>query len=154
MRQRYAQVLQTMREQREQLGPLATVVDHFLRVSARFAPHLFCCYDHPLIPATNNDLEHCFGSVRYYERRSTGRRGAIPGLVVRGAVRVLAALATRMLCFFPSGLCCDDLDAWRQLRRQLAYRQEGRRCQRRFRKDPQAYLARLEAVLLKPRLPT
>jgi hypothetical protein len=124
-----------------------------LGVSASFAPHLFCCYDHSLIPASNNDLEHCFGSVRYYERRRTGRRGAIPGLVVRGAVRVLAALATRMLCFFPSGLRCDDLDAWRQLRRQLAYRQ-GRRRQRRLRQDPQADLAQLEAVLLKPRLPT
>ena len=154
VRQRYNQVLQTMREQREQLGSLGTAVDHFLRVSASFAPHLFCCYDHPLIPATNNDLEHCFGSVRYYERRSTGRRGAVPGLVVRGAVRVLAALATRMMCFFPAGLRCDDLDAWRQLRRQLEYRQEGRRRQRRFRKDPHAYLAQLETVLLKPRLPT
>jgi|SRR5690348_12612445 hypothetical protein len=99
-------------------------------------------------------LVHCFGSVRSYERRSTGRRGAVPGLVVRGAVRVLAALATRMMCFFPAGLRCDDLDAWRQLRRQLEYRQEGRRRQRRFRKDPHAYLVQLETVLLKPRLPT
>ena len=89
--------------------------------------------------------------MRYYERRTTGRRGAIPGLVVRGPVRVLAALATQAQCL---GLRCEDLDAWRQLRHQLAYRQEGRRRQRRFRKDPQAYLAQLETVLLKPGLPT
>lgn len=154
VRQRFAHLLVTMHAQQDQVGALGAAVDHFLKVSASFAPNLFACYEHPLIPATNNDLEHCFGSVRYYERRTTGRRGAIPGLVVRGPVRVLAALATQAQCFFPSGLRCDDLDAWRQLRRQLEYRQEGRRRQRRFRKDPQAYLTQLETALLKPRLPT
>jgi hypothetical protein len=149
VRQRFAQLLATMHAQQDQVGTLGAAVDHFLKVSTSFAPCLFACYEQPLIPATNNDLEHCFGSVRSFERRTTGRRGAIPGLVVRGPVRVLAALAAQAQCFFPSGLRCEDLDAWHQLRRQLAYRQEGRRRQRRFRKDPQAYLAQLETVLLK-----
>lgn len=154
VQQRYEHLIQTMQEQRDQLGFLSGAIDHFLAVSTSHAAHLFFCYDHSLIPATNNDLEHCFGSVRYDERRTTGRRGAIPGLVVRGAVRVLAALATRSCCFLPSGLFCEDLPAWHRLRQQLDYRQEGRRRQLRFRKDPAAYLARLEAVLLKPSLPT
>jgi hypothetical protein len=154
VQQRYEHLLQTMHEQRDQLGFLSGAIDHFLSVSASHAAHLFFCYDDSLIPATNNDLEHCFGSVRYYERRTTGRRGAIPGLVVRGAVRVLAALATRSQCFLPFGLFCEDLPAWRQLRQQLDYRQEARRRQLRFRKDPAAYLAQLEAILLKPSLPT
>jgi hypothetical protein len=150
----YHQLLQDMREHRDELGPLSEALDHFLRVSASQEGHLFFCYDHSGIPATNNDLEHCFGSARYYERRTTGRRGAIPGLVVRGAVRVLAALATHAQCFLPFGLFCEDLAAWRSLRQQLDYRQEGRRRQFRFRKEPEAYLAQLEAVLLKPSLPT
>jgi len=133
---------------------LSEALDHFLRVSASQEAHLFFCYDHSGIPATNNDLEHCFGSARYYERRTTGRRGAIPGLVVRGTVRVLAALATHTQCFLPFGLFCEDLASWHQLRKQLDYRQEGRRRQFRFRKDPEAYLAQLEATLLKPSLPT
>ena len=153
VQQHYAQLIQTMREQRDQLGFLSGAIDHFLAVSASHAAHLFFCYDHSLIPATNNDLEHCFGSMRYYERRTTGRHGAIPGLVVRGAVRVLAALATHAQCFLPSGLFCEDLPAWYQLRQQLDYRQEARRRQLRFRKDPETYLAQLEATLLKPSLP-
>ncbi len=151
---RYQHLLQDMRDHRDELGPLSEALDHFLRVSASQEAHLFFCYDHAGIPATNNDLEHCFGSARYYERRTTGRRGAIPGLVVRGAVRVLAALATHAQCFLPFGLFCEDLAAWRALRQQLDYRQEGRRRQFRFRKDPEAYLAQLEAALLKPSLPS
>src|SRR5256885_7217161 len=46
----------------------------------------------PDLPRTNNGLEQSFGSVRRSERRATGRRGAVPGLVVHGAVRVQAAL--------------------------------------------------------------
>jgi hypothetical protein len=154
VQQRHEQLIQTKSEQRDQLDFLSGAIDHFLAVSASHAAHLFFCYDHSGIPATNNDLEHCFGSVRYYERRTTGRNGAIPGLVVRGAVRVLVTLATHTQCFLPSGLFCDDLPAWYQLRLQLDYRQEARRRQLRFRKDPAAYLAQLEACLLKASLPT
>jgi hypothetical protein len=41
-----------------------------------------------------------------------------------------------------------DYQAWRQLRTQLRYREEARRQQFRFRKDPAAYLAALETQLL------
>jgi len=51
------------------------------------------------LPRTNNDLEHCFGVARVHERRATGRRGAIPGVVVRGSVRVIAAVVTREKSF-------------------------------------------------------
>ena len=39
------------------------------------------------------------------------------------------------------------------MREQLSYRQEARRKQLRFRKDPAAYLAALEDILLKTNLP-
>jgi hypothetical protein len=148
VRERYECLLLQMREQQAALGPLSNAITVFLQVTESFWPCLFVCYDHPDLPRTNNDLEHCFGAVRYGERRASGRRGAIAGLVVRGAVRVLAALAGRQVCFFPRALALKDELAWYALREQLTARQEARRKQRRFRQDPAAYLAALEEVLL------
>ena len=56
----------------------------FLKVTRSYWPGLFRCYDAADLPRTNNDLEHTFGSHRYHERRSSGRRRASPGLVVMG----------------------------------------------------------------------
>ena len=142
-----------MTARRDTLGTLAPAVDQFLKVTASYAPHLFQCYDVPDLPPTNNALEHLFGAARYHERRATGRKGASPGLVVRGAVRVVAAVAARDRRFDGTDLRPADLAAWRTLRRQLATRQDARCAQRRFRKDPDAYLAALEEALLKDGLP-
>jgi hypothetical protein len=68
--------------------------------------------------------------------------------VVRGAVRVVAALASRLGPVSPSDLQPTDYQAWRRLRKQLDYRHEARRQQARFRKDPASFLAALEARLL------
>jgi hypothetical protein len=46
------------------------------------------------------------------------------------------------------GAGVPDRAAWQTLRRQLDERAETRRAQRRFRKDPDRYLAALEARLL------
>jgi hypothetical protein len=146
-------LLDTMTDRQDTLGALAPAVARFLKVTASYAPHLFHCYDVPDLPRTNNDLEHCFGSVRYQERRATGRQGASPGLVVRGAVRVVAALATRGQIFDDVALRPADLTRWRALRRQLQTRQDARCAQRRFRQDPEAYLVALEEALGKASLP-
>jgi hypothetical protein len=74
-------------------------------------------------------------------------------LVVRGAVRLVAAVATRSQTFAATDLCPTDLVAWRALRGQLQARQEARRAQRRFRQDPAAYLTALEQQLSQPALP-
>jgi hypothetical protein len=58
---------------------------------------LFHCYTVPDLPATNNDLERRFGTLRYHERRSSGRRAVSGGLVLRGAVRVVAVLSADRL---------------------------------------------------------
>jgi hypothetical protein len=105
------------------------------------------------LPRTNNDLEHLFGAARYHERRTTGRKVASPALVVRGSVRVVAAVATRRQPFSAADLCPGDLARWRELRQDLEYRHEARRAQRRFRREPAAYLTRLEDQLSKPGLP-
>lgn len=108
----------------------------------------------PDLPRTNNELEHCFGSVRYGERRASGRRGAIAALVVRGPVRVLTALALQRQCFLPRALAFSDPEMWYNMRAQLAFRRKAQRKQLRFRKNPAAYLTALEEVLLKIGLPS
>jgi len=93
------------------------------------------------------DLEHVFGSTRYHERRATGRKQASPGLVVRGSVRIVAAVATQNYSFSGSDLAPHNLAEWRMLRKQINYRHEARREQHRFRKDPEHYLRALEEQL-------
>jgi hypothetical protein len=130
-------------------GVWPQAIAHFLKVTQSYGPHLFFCYQLPDLPRTNNDLEQSFGQVRFHERRATGRKGALPGLVVHGAVRVQAALASRVQVFTAQQLAPHDLHAWRGLRAQVSFRQESRCKQSRFRRDPSAYLAALEAQLLK-----
>ncbi len=154
VRERYEGVLCAMREQQASLGALGETISTFLKVTESYWPGLFHCYDVADLPRTNNELEHCFGSVRYSERRASGRRGAIAALVVRGPVRVLTALALRYQCFLPRALVLDDLEAWYTMREQLICRREAPRKQLRFRKDPAAYLAALEDLLLKTGLPS
>jgi hypothetical protein len=99
------------------------------------------------LPRTNNDLEHVFGSTRYHERRATGRKQASPGLVVRGSVRVVAAVATQDYHFSGSDLAPRDLTRWQTLRKQVDYRHEARREQYRFRKNPERFLLAMEEQL-------
>ena len=94
--------------------------------------------DVPELPRPNDELEQCCGALRYHERRTTGRKGAGPGLVVRGAVRVVAALATRERPFAAAALPPADLTAWHTLREQLTHRQAARCARLRCREDPAA----------------
>lgn len=132
---------------RDTAGPLAEAIRHFGTVTASYGDQLFPCYTVSDLPRTNNALEQCFGGVRYHERRATGRTGASPGLVVRGAVRLVAAVASRAQLFAGSDLTLTAPAAWTALRQQLARRHGARCAQRRFRHDPQAYLAALESAL-------
>lgn len=148
VRAQYQNLLECMDAQKMEVANLSKAIEHFRKITESFAPGIFHCYDVPDLPATNNALEQCFGSARYHERRATGRRGAIPGVVVRGPARVLATLATRLHSFSPAELCPSDYRVWRDLRQLLAYREEARRKQWRFRKDPATYLAEIEERLL------
>ena len=126
---------------------------HFVKVTKSFWGGLFACYESPDLPRTNNDLEHAFGSHRYHERRSSGRRRAAPGLVVMGSVRVISGLATRLRP--EEGLVLRDgyVADWQELRAELEQRRESRRKQHRFRRNPAAYLTELEHRCLQPTLP-
>jgi hypothetical protein len=132
---------------------LADDLRHFVKVSRSYEPGLFYCYDIAELPRTNNDLEHLFGSHRYHERRSSGRKGASPGLSVRGSVRVVAGVATRLRAVSGEELSPTDPEAWRQLRQRLGRRQEARRRQRRFRRNSKAYLRDLERKARQSHLP-
>src|SRR5260370_36622942 len=123
------------------LGALGEAISTFLKVTESYWPGLFHCYDVADLPRTDNELEHCFGSVRYGERRASGRRGAIAGLVVRGPVRVVTALALRRQCFLPRALSLKDPETWHTMREQLTSRREARRQAIRLRQGPAAYLA-------------
>ena len=112
------------------------------------------CYDVTGLPRTNNDLEHLFGTMRYRERRASGRRGASPALVLRGSVRVIAVAATPAAGFTADALAPHDVRAWRALRARLEVRHERRRIQSRFRRDPDAYLRALEEQMVQPALPS
>jgi hypothetical protein len=127
---------------------------HFLKVSRSYWPGLFHCYEVPGLPKTNNDLEHVFGASRYHERRCTGRKVASPTLVLRGPVRILAATMTRKQPFTGDALALSNREDWIVLRQRLEARRQQRVNGRRFRRHPEAYLAELEADLLKLTLPS
>ena len=102
----------------------------FLKVTRSYWPGLFRCYDAADLPRTNNDLEHTFGSHRYHERRSSGRRRASPGLVVMGSARVISGLATRLRPEEGLVLRPGYVEGWQELRAKLEARREARRKQR------------------------
>ena len=154
LKQEFEHLLETMTNQQALLGELAPAVAHFRTVTASYWTGLFHCYQVTDLPRTNNDLEQFFGQARHVERRATGRKRASPALVIRGSVRVVAAGASRLVSYSAADLRLTDVAAWSALRRTLDYRHEGRRCQLRFRRDPQAYLASLEQRLFRSSLPT
>jgi hypothetical protein len=149
IRRRMDDLLAEMRDGQTTVGTLQPAIAHFHKVSASYWPGLFHCYDVDGLPRTNNGQEQFFGSVRYHHRRASGRIRASAGTVVRGSVRALASTASRLHPFGEYELRHPDLDRWRSLRDPLELRQEARRQQERFRKNPMAYLAALEDQLLK-----
>ena len=154
LRRDYRRLLSEMSARKEEAGVLSGAVSLFLKVSRSYWKGLFRCYLFPDLPRTNNDLERHFGSVRHGERRASGRKGASPAMVVRGSVRVIAAVVTPPEGFAAADIRPADLQGWRTLRASLEKRRESRRAQLRFRRDPVAYLGRLEGQLLKQTLPS
>jgi hypothetical protein len=141
------------RTQHRSAPPLASMLAHFRKVTRSYWPGLFHCYHISELPRTNNDLEQFFGAHRYHERRTTGRKGASPALVLRGAVKMAACAATRLHPFAAEDLAPDNLHDWKTLRQTLESRQQQRARRYRFRRNPHTYLATLEKDLLQLILP-
>jgi hypothetical protein len=145
VRQQLAGLLGAMRQAAAKAsGPVGEQLLRFIKVTRSYWPGLFVCYEVAAVPRTNNDLEQLFGSHRYHERRSSGRKRGSPGLVVVGSVRVVSSLATRLRPEEGLRLAEGYVEVWRRHRAALEKRREGRRQQRRFRHDPATYLKQLE----------
>jgi hypothetical protein len=112
VRTRFDAAIASLARHRDALGSLAGAFDHFRKVTRSYRPGLFGCYDVADLPRTNNDLEQFFGSYRYHERRCSGRKVACPGTVVRGSVRLVAAVATRLRPVEGADLVPSDLPAF------------------------------------------
>jgi hypothetical protein len=153
VRRRLDGLLAAMARHRAMAGPLGAAVDHFRKVTRSYRPGLFPCYAVAELPRTNNDLEQLFGSYRRHERRSTGRKANSSATVLRGPVRLLAALASRLQRQDASDLAGADRQRWREVRASLERCRHARVLRARFRRDPAAYLSRLEQLLCQPTLP-
>jgi hypothetical protein len=153
VRQRVDGVVGALGRALPRAGKYRAALGHFLKVTRSHRAHLFACYEVEGLPRTNNDLEQTFGRYRYHERRASGRKVAGPSTVVRGRVRIVAALATRLRRYGAAELAPRRVQAWRQVRRELAERQRPRTLGRRFRRRPEAYLRGLEEQMLKAALP-
>ena len=154
VRRRLDGLLAAMARHRAMAGPLAEAVDHFRKVTRSYRPGLFRCYAVAGLPRTNNDLEQLFGSYRRHERRATGRKSSSPTTVLRGPVRIIAGLVTRLRRQDARDLAGADRPRWREVRASLERRRHARVLRARFRRDPDGYLNQLEQLLCQPALPT
>ena len=72
---------------------------------------------------------------------------------MRGSVRVVSGLATRLRPEEGLQLSAGYVGPWQEKRAELNRRRDGRRQQRRFRRDPISYLKKLEELALQLGLP-
>jgi hypothetical protein len=154
VRRRLSGCLGAMACHRPRVGKLRAAGEHFLKVTRSYWPGWFCCYAVAARPRTNNDREQLFGSHRYPERRASGRKGASPALVRRGAARLLAATATRQRLYTAKDLAAVNRPDWKRWRGELETRRQRRTERTRFRRDPQAFLSQLEEQLFQLALPS
>jgi hypothetical protein len=134
-------------------GTLAPALEHFRQVTRSYWPGLFHCDRVPALPPTKNALEQCFGAQRSHERRATGRKVASPAVVRRGSVRLIACAATRVRPCTSAELVPETVSAWQALRHDMETRRHQRIQRHRFRREPAASLAKLEADVLQLILP-
>ena len=154
VQRRFDGLVAAMAHHRACAGSLAAALDHFRKVALSYRPGLFHAADRTDLPRTNNALEQLFGSQRYHERRATGRKMASPAIVLRGEDRGIAATATRLRPPTARDLGRVDRQRWCDLRHRLAPRRLARVMRTRFRRNPDAYLAELEAKACQPAVPT
>ncbi len=150
---RYAVLLADIQEEAAPSARLQAMAAQFAKVTVSYGPLIFTCYEVPDLPRTNNDLEQMFGGLRHQLRRATGQKNAPASLVVCGATRLPAAVASQIHTFTAAELASADLDQWRTVRARGEQRRWPRVLGRRFRRDPEAYLQVLEERLIKLSLP-
>ena len=153
VQQNLSRLLNEMEQQKVRVGELADGIDHFLKVTRSYWSGLFHCYQVEGLPRTNNDLEHVFGQLRHHQRRVTGRKVAPASLVLRGSVRLIAVVATRIKPFTVKEFAAISSENWQNVRSELRNHHSKRLQQRRFRRDSDSYLLELEAKYFQLALP-
>ena len=135
--------LQRLQERTDLSAPLIAFRTHLVALTERYAPGLFHCYLIPGLPRTNNDLESLFGAVRRRTLCTVGPYRAQQLLHDYGAW----LLFEKVLAEHPQleRLHRISLDDFRQERQRMRRHQTSRTADRRFRRQPQAYLAALES---------
>ena len=108
-----------MEQQKARFGELADGIDHFLKVTNSYWSGLFHCYEFEDLPRTNNDLEHVFGQLRHHHLGVTGRKIASASLVLRGSVRLVAVVATRLQTFTVQEFAAVSSENWQNVRSEL-----------------------------------
>lgn len=132
---------------------LRKALSHFVKVSDSYCGDLFHCCRIAGLPHPNNALEQAFGSLRYHERRASGRKVASPSLVLSGSLRMPAALFTRTCNVTLDMLVAVPQDRWRATRADLERRRQARCRRHRFRQNITNYLAELEKRCCKLNVP-
>jgi len=150
---RYAVLLADIEEEAAPSASWQALAAPFAKVTASYGPLVFTCYDVAGLPRTNNDLEQLFGGLRHQLRRATGQKSAPASLVVYGATRLPAAVASQAHLFTAEELASADIQQWRTVRARLDQRHLPRLLGRRFRQDPDTYLQALEERWVKLSLP-
>ena len=150
---RYVVLLADIQEEAAPAANLQAWAAQFAKVTASYGPRLFTCSDVVDLPRTNNDLEQMFGGLRHQLRRTTGQKNAPASLVVCGATRLPAAVASQAHTFTAEELASADHQQWRTARARGEQRRLPRVLGRRFRQHPDAYLQALEARWIKLSLP-
>lgn len=147
--------LNAIEHQKAQVGELAEGIDHFLKVTRSYWSGLFHCYQVQGLPRTNNDQGACLWSVSAPSSRCYRSHPLAPAsLVLRGSVRLVAVVATRMKTFTVKELAAVSHQTWQNVRSELQKHHSKRLQQRCFRRDPDRYLAELEAKYLQLALPS
>jgi len=133
----------TQLEQRSDLNDtLSAFRSHLQRLTNRYAPGLFHCYDIPGLPRTNNDTESLFGRVRRQTKRTSGDYHAKQRLQEQGAWLLFDLLNDQDKQL--QRLKRVPVAEWRNERLRMQAHLASFSHDRRFRKQPVAYLAQLE----------
>lgn len=114
-----------------------------MNYSKGFWKGLFACYDHPLIPRTNNDLELFFREIKRDHRRITGLRSWNRYIMRHGENIVLTADAFKDKNI-QLRITSVKYETYENVKLQWQNRTLEHTKHLRFKKDPKKYLTNLE----------
>lgn len=116
---------------------------HLTALTERYQDGLFHCYDIPGLPRTNNNIESLFGRVRRQTLLTSGPHHAKQRLHEQGAWLLFDVVKDEHEQL--KRLQRVSLSDWRKERERMLAHQATFTADRRFRRQPEKYLAELEA---------